>query len=741
VIFPRSSSVVDRVAQVLALVACVWFAFCASWGLFQIPGGGHTDSGSVGTVAFSLAIAKFHILYPSDQWFTATPPPPSSYFCHHPFGIFYVSALFLWLFGNHDFVIHLPAAVMSAATPPLLYGIGARYRGPVVGAVTACSFVVVPIAIGFSNYTNLEVLGIFGSVLFFWGHTAHQQTKRWGHLAASLFGLALACSADWCGYALVAPLVGWSFFRAFILPARWTPRFDFKPYATWWALSVTIAVGTFFLWIALFYKADKIGDWLSSGVTRGGDGSPLEVVLASRKNWIDFSFTPLAIGLGKLAAPVALLRFLWVRRDEEAYSLSILLGAVFEYVVFKRGADVHIFWPHYFAEYFALGMAQLAMTAGDVASLTTRWRAPRDRARSSSAAVGSAAALVVGVMPVLAMTPDAVRCLDVWRRTGGRYDDKGALIRSDIDLTFVLENVIAKNQPEGAILDTGPALSLFWEHAWALRGGARATGDPVANQPRRNDERFWAARASALSSGDQLRIAGEAHVRAYGDIWVVDQRQAPMPMEAWTVIERNPNPFEWLALGNWEPVRKLGTGPDVLRTWEWRVHLNQTGETPPALEVTALDDVRIQHNAAVYAGDTARAEALRETIERRIDRTVETAFDQGVRLMGVRLDRGAPERVEVWFVTSQRLRADVTFRVRSTIEAPAAFSLIPVDPTDREMAYPPRIPTKLWRPGFIYKVDVVLNHRIGVERYFGMWSAGGPVRLDGRPDTTLVTLR
>jgi hypothetical protein len=60
------------------------------------------------------------------------------------------------------------------------------------------------------------------------------------------------------------------------------------------------------------------------------------------------------------------------------------------------------------------------------------------------------------------------------------------------------------------------------------------------------------------------------------------------------------------------------------------------------------------------------------------------------------------------------------------------------------MAYPPRIPTKLWRPGFVYMTDAVLNHRIGRERYWGHWrSRGGssaPSRVDGQPQTTLVTL-
>ncbi len=733
----RRSPTVEQLAKAVTGLASAWFFFCAAWGMFQIAGAGHTDSGSIGNLGFSQAIVRFHILYPSDDWFSPTPPAPGTYFCHHPFGVFYVTSLFLWVFGNHDFVVHLPAIVLGAFVPPLLYGIFARYRGPVVGAVAACSYVVVPIAVGFANFTNLEIIGIFGSLLFFWGHTAHQQTRSGGHLAASLAGLALACSSDWCGYALVAPLIGWSLCRAFVFPLRWTPRFDFRPYAKWWALSASIAVATFFLWIALFYKADKIGDWIASGFTRGADGTTLKAALDARKNWIDFSFTPFAIELGKLAAPLAIARLLLFRRDEEAYSLSILCGAVVEYVAFKKGADVHIFWPLYFAEYFALAMAQVASTAGEIAAALARIRlgprAPR------AALAGAWVALVIGLLPSAAMAPDAARSLRVWRQTGGRYDDKGTLIRSDIDLLFVLENVIRKHQPPGALVDTNPSVNVYWEELWALQGGTRPQGDPGASSVAHAGEPFWIARASGLGSADQLRIAAMAHVRAYGDLWVVDQRQPPGPIDAGQLVEREPGPLEWLAYGDWEPMRVLGPGVDPLRTWDWRVHLDQPGPVPAPRETGDVDELRILHNAAVYEGDTARADRLRQKIEAQLDHGPAAAFD-GMRLVGVRLTHGAQPRLEVWFLPSARPKNDAMFRVRSAIDAPAKFSLIPPDTTDREMAYPPRIATKLWRPGFLYKVDVVLDHRIGLERYWGAWSYGGPGRLDGRPDTTLAII-
>jgi hypothetical protein len=190
----RSPFTLERVARALAWTAGLSFAFAAAWGIDQTPGGGDSDSGSAGTTGASWAIAHFKIAYPSGDWYALTPPGPETYYCHHPFGVFYFSVLFLWTFGHRDFVVHLAPVLMSIAIPPLLYGIGSRHRGPAVGAVSAYAYVVVPIAIGFANYNNLETPAIFGSLLFFWGHTVHQATGEARHLAASLAGLAVTAA-------------------------------------------------------------------------------------------------------------------------------------------------------------------------------------------------------------------------------------------------------------------------------------------------------------------------------------------------------------------------------------------------------------------------------------------------------------------------------------------------------------------------------------------------------------------
>ena len=725
----------ERAALVVVIAASTWFAFTAFWGLFGVLGGGHLGAGSVGNVMAAEQIVRWHIWYPGWDWYTNHPPAKSDYICHHPFGQYYVPALFIWIFGHHDFVARLPASLMCAAVPPLLYGIAKEKWGATSGAVAAAAYVVVPVALGFSNFTNLENFCIFGSLLFFWGHSRHTTTGKTRYLVASLVGLLFACAGDWAGYLLVAPTIIWTFFRAFVIPPRLTPRFHFAPYAKWWGLSVGIVAGTLLFWLGLFAKADQISQWVLSAAGRAGaEGTKLKDVLESRQYWIDFSFTPLAIKLGKMAAPVCLFRLFWTRHDEESYSLSLLFGATVQYVVFKQGADIHIFWSIYFAPFYALALAQLVHTVGAVLGFLVGRFSPRRRAPTVAWVT-----LALGILPPLLMAPDGVRSLWVWRRTGGRYDDNGAFVRSSIDTLEVVEQVAMPKTARGTTMDNNPSAGWGWEHEWKWQGPNQDVGLPQAGG--RAAHPFWIARGDGLMGEVQKKVVAAAHVRIYGVTWLVDQREPVGPVDAYEVEEREPNLFEWLLVDGTEPQRHVVSQPDPWLTWEYRTHLGQDAFLPTAIPVT-LDQIRIAHNVAVSQGDSAAAEKWREQIDAQLDRTVAVKFDTFVRLIGVRLVGGVEPRVQSWFEVTDEPTGDAQFDVVSSIVAKARYSLIPVDKTDRPVSSPPLLPTKLWKVGFIYCLETVLNHRIGVERYAGHWSsrdgAPAPRRTDRKSETVLA---
>ena len=728
----------ERFSRAVMLLACVWFAFTAVWGMFGIPTDGHIGAGSAGNTLAAENMLRWHIAYPTTEWFLPSAPAKTAYICHHPFGQYYVPALFLWIFGHRDFVVHLPAVLMSIAIPPLLYGIGKARWGAPMGAVAAAAYSVVPIAVGFSSFTNLETFVIFGTLLFFWGHSRHMKTGSNWHLAASLAGALMACAGDWVGYLVVAPVLGWACLRAYVLPVRMTPRFRALPYARWWALSVSVVAASLLGWIVLFQHADGLRDWLGSGTMRSsGNEAPLIDVLRARKAWIYFSFTPLAIRLGILAAPVCVIRLFATRLDEETYAPAFLLGAVIQYVKFKEGADIHIFWPHYFAAYFALALAQLA---GAVAWLVARAAAPF--AKAKVATVAAVAGLVVGLAPVVAMAHDGVASLWVWRRTGGRYDDNGSLVRTDLDTLTVIQDVVMPKTQRGMTLDVHPSLGFYWHHQWKFQGQAQVVSAPVAASTNVATHPFWMARSHYMTSAEAQRFASTAHVRVYDDTWVVDQREAPAPLDAFSMNEHPPNPFQWLFVSGTEPARNPGTTPDPWLTWELREHLGQPASLPTTAPST-LDEIRIAHNMAISRGDEAEAARWRKLIDDALDHSVAAQFDRGANLLGVRVTGGVEPKLETYFECTGPMR-DAAFNVRSSIEKKETFSLIPPDPTDREMAQGPLIPTKLWKRGMIYETFAILNHRIGVEKYKGYWAPRDaipvPHRVDGQPMSPLATI-
>jgi hypothetical protein len=267
---------------------------------------------------------------------------------------------------------------------------------------------------------------------------------------------------------------------------------------------------------------------------------------------------------------------------------------------------------------------------------------------------------------------------------------------------------------------------------------------PLANTPSAASHPFWIARASGMSADEQRKLVAMAHVRVYGDVWLVDQREPKGPLDSFSLEQREPSVLEWFLFDTTEVHRNAAKTPDPWTTWEWRSHLGQDAPMPTG-QPSTLDEMRIAHNAAVVRGDAAGAASWRQKIEAQLDRSMAIKYDTGLALIGVRVLGGVEPRVEAWFeVGKEPFAGDAMFAVKSDVEKKSFLSLVPVDTTDRDMAWSEPLPTKLWKPHCLYKTTSDLNHRIGVERYSGRWVPrdGGafPHRTDNHPDTLLTTL-
>jgi len=580
---------------------------------------------------------------------------------------------------------------------------------------------------------------LFGCALFFWGHARMLKTWKRRYIAASIVGCAVAASADWPAYVMLATLLAVSFVRAFFLPIKWSHPLSYRRYATWWGIAVATSIGFLVLWIVLFARSEKLLDWLGAATTRGMGANPtLAAALEARKSWIDISFTPPVIFIGKLAAPLALFRLFWKRRDEEAYSLSILAGATVSYVFFKQAADIHIFWSQYFGGYFALAFAQLIATVGELgASVAHKWDAARARILTQGVPLGLTVLFAIGIWP------DAARALRYARETGGRFNENGLPVRSESNLLEVLFQLKDRLPPWVGPAFYFPDLRYLWNYGWASQGqGDNISSLPTDRVDASHPRPIVVARSQGLSIEQQKMLVATFHVEIYdNEIWVIDRRKPPAPLDAYAFREREPSWWEWYLISGVEPMRKYELDP--YSTWEWRMHLGQAA-APPAAPPTTWDQKRIAHNIAIANGDSAKAAQLRGEIEGTLARESASSFSQGLSLLGFHRIGGTEPRIDLVFHATQENMSDGTFDVRAVVERRKPLSWVPPDPVVRAVSWPAPMSMRLYRPGFLYAHTIVLRQRLGVERFWGSFTSrsGGapPMRIDGRYETPLLTL-
>lgn len=770
-----------HVSLALTAIATAWFTLAAAWEMFgPILAGHYASSASVGIIAENML--RWKIIGPVWEY-TASRPTPDMYYCHHPWGIFWTTAAFMKVFGRHDVICRLPAVLLSAATPPLLYAIGRSVHRPAAGAAAAAAFVVLPITLSFANFNALEVPVMAWTLLGVWGLVRLTQTGRRRYLAASALGLTLGMHADWPAFVLTAGLLAFGALRAFVLPRRVFGPLPERRYAQWWALTAALATLTGALYLALFHQSGKLDDLLGSYAFRSsGNTEPLWRVLASRRTWIELCFTPVAIAAGKLAAVVAAARLVWLRREHEVLPLLYLAMATVQYVVFRQGADVHIFWPHYFGAYFALAAAVLvASGAALIERLAARRRSDGasegqhnggaarrtaatavsfdqrgDRAAPSPARP-ALAALALWLVPLAVILRDGVPALRYARETGGRFNERGQLIHSDGAKTAFLR-WLAPKLPQDARIELHAGMKATWAQVWALGGRVVAPDRPAPKAPPRGvflaDTRFMPDRA-------QADLARRFDITAVGPFWAIGAFSGSEPsrtrgteafsgsepsrrrgIEAFSFREREPDLFTWYFVSGTEPEREIV--PDPFLTWELREHFGQPAE-PPAVPPETLDQKRIAHNIALAAGDTARAAALLAEIQGALT-PLRARFEDGTELLGTTFHEGARSLLTIVVRAGGPMAGDVGLAVRSRVVERAPLSTTMADPTERDVGLPMAISPQRWRAGFLYADPVPIRKRPGTEVFWASFRARGRGRAPrleggGGPEVEVLRLR
>jgi hypothetical protein len=703
---------VKRVPTIVVSLATAWFTAAIGWGLCARVGAGH-DAVVAARAIVAENMLTWHIWGPVRS-FTLDRPEPNLYYAHHPWGMFWLITAFARVLGSHAYVPRLVAVLMSAATPPLLYGIGRALWGSVPGALAAMAYAVLPIALSFGNFPGFEVPLVFGCLLTTWGYLrfAKRWERRW--LAVSLLGVLWTANTDWEAYvflgivltALVLALVASKLFRR-----RLPSRLDVRRFAVWWVLAVCIASGTLLAYILYFRHIHMLGELLRTDAERShGHRLPLGEVLRGRRYWIDVCFTPVAILVGKIALPIFLVRVLLVGRILEIFPLAIFVMAAVQYVKFKSGADVHIYWPMPFAPYWSLSVGLIAASGSRLA----RWALARVGG-SYKRDVASLVVLVFIGMILLAVLPDGIDALRFERMTGGRFNEKGARIYREVDKAQALEWMAPRMQGH-TVVRLHKGMRINWAQEWALH---RPVGvvDVVPTQPSETEDRYFVGDLAFLGAADQRTLADAFHMIVLGPYVFVDRAEPHGPADGFVFDERQPEGVQWyLSLGV-DPVRTVRADPWY--TWQLRDAYGQSPNPVPRDAPRTLDDVSMAHNAAIAAGDIALAKSYEKQLVDALGSGHVVRFSDGIGLLGEQLTAGVAPELALYFLAPGPAETDYEFKVESILDRKRALSLVPPDDVPAKFGAPFTIPPTLWKKGFIYVDRVEIRFRPGNERFYG----------------------
>jgi len=716
-----AASAEDRVGTALGLFAVgVAFAVAVIGIGGPFPEGHYASSAAIGTGASNMW--RWHTLYPITKLVDHA-GGSSDYYMHHPLGVFWTVALLGKVLTFSNWVLRLPPLIYVTATTWLLWRLGRELWGAIPGGLTALAYVALPITLGYANYHDLEQPVMFGCVLSTWGYVRLVRTWRERYALASILGFAFALNHDWPAYIWGAFFLAGLFVYGFLLPQSWRRPLRAFSFGRYWAAMCVAAAFSIALELYVLKDSGRISDVMASYFVRSaGSEASLDSLLVARHYRIALMFTGLAIAMGKLALPVVAIRAIVKRDHFELLVLPLLLCALLQYTSFKQGADVHIFWPHYFAAYFALGVGAIAASLGELTTWVgeqVRGGALRLRFRRLAPWVALAA---VG-LPVAAVMKDGLSTVRLARETGGRFAE--ANLDSDIERTTALRWFLA-GFPEQAGVAYHQSVPANWAVQWETRPHLSSANQAVAATGA-DRTRLYVMDTRYASLSDIRYVAAHYHVHAIGSLWLMDRAEAPAPIDGYAMDEREPSWWQWLWLGPVEPVRRVRWSPWV--TWEWRMLLDQPVAAPPEGEPVTLDEIRIAHNAAVERNDAKAAAALRARIQAAINLPRGAVFDGDTTLLGGIHHRGARRGLTLFFVAG-KFDVDGHFKVHAKVARPPRLSTLPADPADLELASGPIWPTTLWHKGHIYRFEIIYRKRPGTEVLTASWSPG-PRRTDG----------
>lgn len=713
------------VARAIAALAAVWLLVTGTWEITG-PLGPGIDAISSQTALGAENMLRWRVLEPITQP-TLLPPTAADCTFYRPFGIFWTSAPLLGLFGHHAWVCRLPAVLETALSPLLLYGLGRALWSPLSGAVAALAYSLIPVAVANQTLTSVGLAASFGALLtsFALVRFTQSRARRWTVLF--LLGLVYSVNADWSGYAFSAALLGIFFFHTFVGRRRLSEA-EFRGAATlhaWASLSVVLVGALTLLALSRLGLLDELVLDLQGPDLKSSEGAA-PPPLAS---WLWVAFTPVGFSALLLGAPVLVGRALFRRRVLELLPLGLGAMALAQLPFLRDQMDRARLLAPALAAASALGLSGISQTLSELAARGTALFLPGRLAVSRNVA---RAALALGLLLSLSMARDAAAALERTRKTGGRDGDPSLPLLADRDKVAALTYLSGRLRSGEAVVVDPSVRSEPWM-GWILGTPTRTAG--VIGM--REGERFFIADLRFLRPGAARELVHHLGTTAVGPFLIADRRAPQGPLRALQIERREPRAWERFWVSSSHALREIRKDP--FSTWELRDSLGQQPNPPVTEPPRTFEELRIGHNQALARGDRGLAARLKARLLRGVDTSSGTTYQDGTRLLGVRLTSGASEILTVYF--EARGPVEQRFSIQSLLEEGPRLSFSSSDPIAIEVGAPPWIAPSAWKAGFLYQSSTELMRRAGTERLIGSFNRTGPdPPLSTREGARSVTL-
>jgi Dolichyl-phosphate-mannose-protein mannosyltransferase len=702
---PRASRLALAFGQTLALLATVWMLAVATWEI-AAPFGPGREAVSASVTLGGENMLRWGTGLPVTEHTLSTPTTDNVSF-EHPFGVYWTAALFRALFGHHDWVCRLPALLFSALTPGLVYALGRALYGPLAGGLAALAFVATPIALTTAQLNGFEVPLLFGALLACVGTVRMRQTGRRGWGVVAWLGMALSLNSDWPALGFVAALLSILLIRLFVFRAN-RREFDAGARLFAWASVLTVTLIVYYAWV--FFHAGR----LPVAFTPAPDLILLKNdfgarALAARRELLDSLFPPLIPAVTAVAVPAMIGRSLLLRRDVELVPLALFAMGALQLAWFNGKTELGMVLPHAFAGFFAISAGALFHAVTGLFAFGKR-RLSRD---SLPSVRFPWVALGLCAVPFGVLLPAALDALRASRKAGTSLTPEGSSTPVDRQLVAAFRFWSSRLADDAAVvLDrrVAPALWMPWVLGRPIRTKASAWS--------RNKDRYVALDARYADSGELRTRAQASELLVLGPYFLFDRARPSGPASVFAIEQREPTLFERLFVSTNHAVREVVADP--FHTYEVREVLGQTPNPAPGIAPRTWDQIRVAHNLAVSLGDVAGAAALRQRLVDSLDTRPATEYQDGTRLLGIRLDRGASEMLHLYF--ESRGPADQRFVVRSRApnEKPPALLRDEHAPELGAPSFPLR---DSWQIGYLYSLAIELSPARAPEKIVGSWLA------------------